>query len=175
MSLLSGLWILVIIGWRASISHGRHVAFSSAKWLPMKRGSSMTNAHSVSHGEMSADRASVAFVVNAQLYSMKNSKTLTTRGGRVRSIKHPKATAFEREFMRWHDYSGRPDLRICGPVRAIVSVWYPSCRQDLDCALVYDLLQKGGIIENDRQVVEKHEFWHVDRKNPRVEVSIEEI
>ncbi len=62
-----------------------------------------------------------------------------------------------------------------GSLRSNVTVFYPSQRQDLDCALVYDLLQKHGIIENDRQIIEKHEYRQTDKDNPRVEIQVEEI
>ncbi len=61
------------------------------------------------------------------------------------------------------------------PLRAHVSVFYPSRRSDLDCALVYDCLQQFGVIANDRFIVEKHEFLHIDKQNPRVEITVEEI
>jgi len=41
--------------------------------------------------------------------------------------------------------------------------------------LVYDLLQKGQVILNDRHIVEKHEYAEVDKQNPRVEIWVEEI
>lgn len=61
------------------------------------------------------------------------------------------------------------------PLRAIVTVFYPSYRQDLDCALIYDLLQEFRVVSNDRWIREKHEFAEVDPKNARVEVTIEEV
>ena len=57
----------------------------------------------------------------------------------------------------------------------IVDAFYPSRRQDLDCALIYDLLQKSGIVKNDRQVKVKKEVWHLDRKNPKVVVTVWEL
>jgi Holliday junction resolvase RusA-like endonuclease len=115
---------------------------------------------------------SVSLVIMGTVYSLKNSH-IWTKG---RSIKHPKAAAFERDFA----YQVRPEHRLNlgspkQPLRANVSVWYPSRRQDLSAEIVYDLLQKCGIIANDRFVVEKHEYAHVDPKNPRVEIIIEEL
>lgn len=61
------------------------------------------------------------------------------------------------------------------PLRSIVTVYYPSLRQDLDPALVYDLLQKAHVVLNDRYIRCKYEYGLVDSKNPRVEIRIEEI
>mgnify|MGYP001589623877 CR=1 FL=1 len=38
-----------------------------------------------------------------------------------------------------------------------------------------DCLEKAGVIENDRQIFEKHEWKHIDKDNPRVAIRIEEI
>ena len=136
----------------------------------MKLSSSIINATNVVPGAMSAVRVSaVSFVVYGQLYSMKNSKI-------AHRIKHPKAQAFQRDFAYQVPAESRGMLgAIDKPLRAIVAVYYPSRRQDLDCALVYDCLQNCGVIANDRYIIEKHEYLHIDAKNPRVEITVEEI
>lgn len=135
-----------------------------------KREKSTTNVPLARHGEMSQECASVvSFVVLGQLYSMKNTR-------QTAHIKNRKALAFERDFA----YQVKPEHRknlgsLTEPLRAIVTVFYPSRRQDLDCALLYDCLQANGIVANDRYIIEKHEFAEVDPKNPRVEITVEEI
>lgn len=57
----------------------------------------------------------------------------------------------------------------------ICRVYYPSERNDLDCSLVFDCLQEGGIIKNDRQLKEQHLFRFTDKQNPRVEVELRRI
>lgn len=53
-------------------------------------------------------------------------------------------------------------------------IWYASRRPDLDETLILDLLQ-GCIYVNDRQVKERHCYWHLDKENPRAEILIEQI
>jgi len=106
----------------------------------------------------------VEFMVYGQLYSMKNSR----RG----YYKHPKAQLFVDDFMK---QVRRPAEPITGPVGVEYTVFYPSLRQDLDTALLNDCLEKVGIIANDRQIVEKHTYKHLDRDNPRVDIKLWEI
>ena len=115
----------------------------------------------------------VHLVIYGQCYSLKNSKILA----RGRTIKHPKATAFERDFTLQvpPEYRRLKMGSATQPLRTTVSVWYPSHRQDLDCAIVYDCLQRAGVISNDRHIIEKHEYAHVDAGTARVEITVEEI
>lgn len=114
---------------------------------------------------------SVRFTVYGQCWSLKNGKMLA----RGRTIKGPKASAFERDFAMQVPPQYR-NLRLGGlkqPLRANISVWYPSRRQDLDTAIIYDCLQRSGVVANDRFIIEHHEWAHVDPINPRVDVEIE--
>lgn len=52
-------------------------------------------------------------------------------------------------------------------------VYYPNNRRDLDREAVWDILQKAGVIVNDRQFVEEHNYKHLDKANPRVEIEIQ--
>lgn len=135
----------------------------------MKREQSTTNVHNATHGGTSPTHASaVSFTVFGQCWSMKNGK----RG----KFKNPAALAFERDFGLQVPPEAKRNLGSENTtLRTTVRVWYPSWRQDLDVAIVYDLLQKTGVIYNDRWIREKHEFAEVDKKNPRVEITVEEI
>ena len=53
-------------------------------------------------------------------------------------------------------------------------IYYASRRPDLDESLILDLLQ-GLVYVNDRQVKERHTYWHLDPKSPRTEMIIEKI
>ena len=88
-------------------------------------------------------------------------------------FKHPKLKTFERDFQ--HQVPSKVKLQIAGLVAVQLRVFYPDRRQDLDPSIVYDLLQRHGVIVNDRQVVEKHEVRRVDRENPRVEITVREL
>ena len=113
----------------------------------------------------------IRFTILGQLYSMKNSRIYTGEGRKGGFVKHPKAQQFCQDFAKqcgpW-----APVEPLWGDVCCQVVVHYPSRRQDLDCALVYDCLQANGFIANDRQVKVKLEFWAVDPDNPRVEIAL---
>ena len=66
----------------------------------------------------------------------------------------------------------KPMLRplVCDVV-VTVHVFYASRRPDLDESLILDLLQ-GNLYLNDRQVKEKHIYWHLDKENPRSIIEV---
>ncbi len=92
-------------------------------------------------------------------------------------LKHPKARVFERDFLLQTPRSAKKALGgPKRPLRATVRVFYPSMRQDADVEIVFDLLQKSGVVRNDRYIREKHIYAHqLDKKNPRVEIEVGEI
>lgn len=61
-----------------------------------------------------------------------------------------------------------------GDVRVTLHIWYASRRPDLDESLILDLLQ-GVAYRNDRQVKEKHVFWHLDPHSPRTNILVEQM
>ena len=65
------------------------------------------------------------------------------------------------------------------PLRATVHVWYLDRRPDLDCALVFDMLQEAGVISNDRYIYEKHLFKHFvgdgQHQADGIEITIEKL
>ena len=145
----------------------------------MKRLNSMHHATNTDSGMTQPVSAfavsrSVQLTIFGQCYSMKNSKM--PRKNAPGMLKHPKARRFEHDFMLQIQPHQRKQLGSkFKPLRAIVTVFYPSRRQDLDCELIFDLLQKAYVIRNDRYIREKHTFAEVDAKNPRCEITIEEI
>lgn len=148
-------------------------------WRMTKRAPTTTNVQVVTRGETLSGSAStagcveIAFTVLGQCWSLKNGHGW----GRGRSWKNPKAVKFEKDFL----LQVPPEVRQLGlgsdktPLRANVSVYYPSWRQDVDVEIVWDLLQKAGVVSNDRWIREKHIYGHVDKDNPRVEIRLEEI
>jgi Holliday junction resolvase RusA-like endonuclease len=141
--------------------------------LRPRRDSITTNAQGAAFGGTSSGPASaVSFVVPLKLVSAKNRKIQSRRG----TFKNPEVVAFERDFARLVPRDVCKGLgSLERPLRAIVSVFYPSRKSDLDCALLYDCLQTAGVVTNDRHIIEKHEFGHVDKDNPRVEIIVEEL
>jgi len=61
------------------------------------------------------------------------------------------------------------------PVACEFTVHYQSRRSDLDTSLIRDILQKAGVYLNDRQIEEAHEYRHIDKLNPRVEILVYEL
>lgn len=119
----------------------------------------------------------ISFTILGACYSLKNSKQLSTRGGRPRIIKHWKVRQFQEDFCRQvpREYRGLAIGALDKPLRTTVTVFYPSQKQDLDCAAIYDCLQVSGVVKNDLYIVEKHEYRAVDRNKPRVEIQVEEL
>ena len=105
--------------------------------------------------------------------SKANSRRLVSFGGRPRVIKSKKALDYSEAVLAQLAFL-RPARPIEGDVIATIRIWYASRRPDLDDSLVLDLLQKGAVIVNDRQVKERHVYWMgVDKARPRAEIEIE--
>ncbi len=106
---------------------------------------------------------------------MKNRRIPTRNNPRV-TVPTRDCQIFERDFMA---QVPRSALRSIGsverPLQSTVTVYYPDMRSDLDCAHVYDLLQKAGVVRNDRYIRVKYEIARIDKANPRVEIEISEI
>jgi len=119
----------------------------------------------------------IKFTVFGVCYSMKNSKTLSVRGGKPHSKKHWKADAFERDFLLQVPSCYRSLAMGSSefPLSATVTAFYPNRRQDLDVEIVYDLLQKAGVVSNDRHIKRKLAIWELDAASPRVEIELTEI
>lgn len=108
-------------------------------------------------------------------------------GGRIMNRKSDKALKYEADALKQIPWSKR--LRIEGPVRVTIKIYYASERPDLDEAVILDVLQdrykkvdgelrmlvQHGVYRNDRQVREKHVYHFVDRKNPRAEIEVESL
>lgn len=118
----------------------------------------------------------VHFTILGELCSLKNSRKIAVnrKTGRMFPLRNPAIERFSENFAAQvpPDYRG---LALSGPVAVTVDVWYPDRRKDLDVALVHDLLQQTGVIEDDRQIVEQHNYRHLDRENPRVSIIVREL
>ena len=63
---------------------------------------------------------------------------------------------------------------LTGDLMVTMHIHYASRRPDLDESLILDLMQ-GFIYENDRQVKERHTYWHLDKERPRAEILVSRI
>ena len=139
----------------------------------------------------------IAFTIFGEPASKANSRELATIGPKDarRTIlrKSDKALSYERDALRQIPPVAR--VRLEGPVRVTLRIWYASERPDLDESVVLDVLQdrwgrtkpqnpivpghrvllQPGVYRNDRQVREKHIFHGIDRANPRVRVEVEAL
>jgi Holliday junction resolvase RusA-like endonuclease len=115
-----------------------------------------------------SSRESINLVIKGEPASKANSRRIVTIRGRPASIKSKKALAYVESFA----YQCKTLKKlIVDDVSVTMTIYYASRRPDLDESVVLDCLQ-GRVYKNDRQVREKHIYWGLDRKNPRVEIAI---
>jgi hypothetical protein len=103
--------------------------------------------------------------------SKANSRRVVHYGGMSRLIKSKKALSYSDVFRQ----QCKPLATLMtGDLRVTLHIFYASRRPDLDESLILDLMQ-GLIYENDRQVKERHCYWHLDPENPRTFFTVEKI
>lgn len=123
--------------------------------------------------------------------SKANQRKLVTfgRGPKARPalIKSDKARNYERDALLQIPAALR--LRLEGPLRVTLRIFYASERPDLDESVILDVLQdrhrrtptglrelvQAGVYRNDRQVREKHVYHAIDKTRPRAEIVVETI
>jgi hypothetical protein len=142
----------------------------------------------------------VEFTLLGEPASKANSREIVTRKVRSKidgklktrpmSIKSDKARDYERDALKQVPPAAR--VRMTGPVRVILKIFYATERPDLDESVILDVLQDRwqtirrksgdtrelvyhGVYRNDRQVRQKFVFHGIDRANPRAEVVIESL
>lgn len=106
-------------------------------------------------------------MIKGKLASKANSRKITFKGGRPRSIKSERAFDF---IERFNLFAKRGPVFEDDVILA-VRVYYESRRTDLDISLLKDLLQNYAY-ENDRQVKMEFADWAIDRQDPRVEIVV---
>jgi hypothetical protein len=120
------------------------------------------------------DPRTVSFTIYAKAASKANSRRIVFYGRKPRSIKSEAALAFVRDIRAQMPVVDPPlDL----PLEAVVNIYYPSRRSDLDESALFDALQPTKtdtrcVIVNDRQIWLKHVQRFVDAENPRCEVTL---
>lgn len=103
--------------------------------------------------------------------SKANSRKIVRFGGMSRIIKSAKALNYVELFKA----QAKPMLEpFASDVAVTMHIHYASRRPDLDESLILDLLQ-GVMYLNDRQVKEKHIYWHLDKENPRTVIEVKKI
>jgi Holliday junction resolvase RusA-like endonuclease len=136
--------------------------------------------------------SAITFTIHGQPASKANSRQIVTIGGRPQVIKSKEARFYEEQALRQIPPKAR--VRMEGPVRVTLRIFYASERPDLDESVVLDCLQdryksvpipgseakkreliQHGVYRNDRQVREKHVFHGIDKLMPRTEVVVEPL
>lgn len=147
---------------------------------------------SIPTGKAVSTPGPVRFTIIGAPVSHKNGYHVVTIGKRPAIVKSKEALHYERDALLQIPVAAR--IRLEGPVRVTLMIWYASERPDLDESLILDVMQdrwkpahgphKGekqralvqhGVYRNDRQVREKHVYHRIDRANPRVDVTVEPL
>lgn len=141
----------------------------------------------------------IEFVILGEPASKANSREIVTRKMRNKagelqtrplSIKSEKARDYERECLKQIPPKAR--VRLEGPCRIAVRVWYQTERPDLDLSVLMDCLQdryewvkRGtgekrvlvhrGVVRNDRQFRQQVFVHGIDKHNPRAHITIEPL
>lgn len=129
----------------------------------------------------------IAFTILGEPASKANSRKVATFGNLPPMlIKSDKARGYEKNALLQIPPVHR--VRLAGPIRITMRIFYASERPDLDESLILDILQdrytgkgdarrlvQAGVYQNDRQVREKHIYHAIDRKNPRTEIVVQSL
>jgi len=117
----------------------------------------------------SANKAqAVSLIIFGEPASKANSRRMVRFGGMSRLIKSAKALGYSDAFK---SQAVPIDPLMDMDVSVTMHIYYASRRPDLDESLILDLLQ-GVVYVNDRQVKEKHIFWHLDKSSPRTLITV---
>lgn len=145
------------------------------------------------------EEGKVEFTIMGEPASKANSRELVSlprlsiKTGRMEKmpalIKSEKARDYERDALLQVPPKAR--VRMEGPVKVTIRIFYSSNRPDLDESVILDVLQdrfapspvegeervlvQRGVYRNDRQVHEKHIYHGIDKANPRAEIVVELI
>jgi len=94
----------------------------------------------------------VKFTILGQLSSMKNRRTPSKRNPFV-THKNPGCRSFERDFMQQVPRSAMLAMgAVNRPLKVTATVFYRDFRSDVDMECCCDLLQKAGVVRNDRYI-----------------------
>lgn len=128
----------------------------------------------------------IIFTIEGEPASKANSRQIVTIGGKPSSIKSAKARGYERAFMFQIPAEAKVMLDV--PVAVTIHIFYASRRPDLDESVILDAMQakfetmgkqrvvaRRGVYHNDRQVVEKHVFKHLDPAHPRAVITVQPL
>ena len=111
--------------------------------------------------------------VTGNLPRKSNQRRIVKVGNRPLLIKSKNALAYEQSFMaQVPEYAKQAYGSAGNPLALWAHVHYQSNRSDLSVELLKDLLQKAGVITDDRWIKAEFLFGSIDRDNSRVELAL---
>ena len=115
----------------------------------------------------------IGFTIPGNLQRKDNQRRIVKVRGKPLVIKSKSALAYARSFMEQVPECAR---QAYGDTDHPLALWahahYQSNRSDLSVELLKDLLEKAGVVSNDRWIKAELLFASIDRDNPRVEIEI---
>jgi len=103
-----------------------------------------------------------------------NNRRVVRTGGKTRVIKSQKALAWVKQAITLTPVYAKLELgSLDRPLTVTMHIYYETRRPDLSGELVLDMMQKAGIIKDDRYVYELHLFKHFSKERPGVRVTID--
>jgi Holliday junction resolvase RusA-like endonuclease len=110
----------------------------------------------------------VEILIEGEPASKANSRRMVLIKGKPRLIKSSKALDYCKKFGQQCPIL---ETLIEEDVRVDIHIHYATRRPDLDESIILDELQ-NRVYKNDRQVKEKHVYWHLDRDRPRSHIRV---
>lgn len=148
-------------------------------WQRMQRSNSTLPVQTAEHGGTPRVPASgVSLLILGAVPSLKNRRPIyrNSRTGKPFSARSDEVKRYMADFAMQVPPEAKIGLgSMESPLRAIVTAWWLSYRNDADFEIIWDCLQECGVVYNDRWIREKHLYAQIDKANPRAEIWIEEI
>jgi len=123
------------------------------------------------HSAIANNVQAVSLIIFGEPASKANSRRVVRFAGMSRLIKSAKALGYSDMFKQ---QAVPIDPLLTGDLSVTMHIYYASRRPDLDESLILDLLQ-DVVYANDRQVKEKHIFWHLDKNSPRTFIKVSKM
>jgi len=118
----------------------------------------------------------ISLWINGQPPRKSNNRRIVYQGNRPRVIKSQKALDWTKSaLLQVPDHAKLNLGSLDDPLCINMDIWYETRRPDLSGELVLDMLQKAGVIADDRYVYALHLYKHFDRAAPGVGIQIQKM
>jgi len=120
--------------------------------------------------------ADIELWIDGQPPRKSNSRRIAKQGGKTRVIKSRAALDWTEAAILQVPADARRQVGSAErPLAVTMNIFYTSHRPDLSGELVLDMLQRAGVIKDDRYVYHLHLFKHFSKNEPGVLIRIETI